>query len=215
MRLVVSAAQATETRRTELPVSLKTKEASAAEDMIAKKQGRMPIQPAQSVESGPPPTTMTAPTPQPEATAAIIPVPVPEANSLAEPAKPPPPTFAADADTFSPPTISQRPAARSIAAAESTQTEEEEQTSSPPETIRSRRANRQLAALDERIQQTIEAAQYTQALATINEALALPNLTRFDTARLWRAKARVLTALGRETEAQHAQQTAANLDPTR
>ncbi len=154
------------------------------------------------------PFDIQTPPPQPEATAST-PVPAPQANSLSEPAKPPPPTFAADAGTFS------RPAARAVAAAESVQTDEPEETSSQPETIRSRRANRQLAVLDARIQQAIEAAQYTQALATINDALALPNLTRFDTARLWRAKARMLTALGRETEAQHAQQTAANLDPTR
>ena len=46
-------------------------------------------------------------------------------------------------------------------------------------------------------------------------ATAIPERTRFDTARLWRTKARILTLMGRETDAQHARETAAKLDPTR
>ena len=53
------------------------------------------------------------------------------------------------------------------------------------------------------------------ALQSIELALPLPTLTRFDTARLWRRKAAILTLLGRETDAKHARETAAKLDPTR
>ena len=78
-----------------------------------------------------------------------------------------------------------------------------------------RRGNQQLATLDKQIEEAIAGEQYAQAVELVSHALNLSNLTRFDAARLWRTKARILTALGQDTEAQKAQQTAAALDPTR
>ena len=96
---------------------------------------------------------------------------------------------------------------------------EEVLTMEPPmattDNARGLRLNPQVAILKLQTDQAIEMGDFDRALESINAALTLPSLHRFETARLWRTKARILTQLGRETDAQHARKTAAKLDPTR
>jgi len=93
----------------------------------------------------------------------------------------------------------------------------EEDVSPPnePEQAKPLRLNPHIAALEAQAEAAIGAGQLDIALEAIDAALKLPDLNRFDTARLWRKKARILADLGRETDAQHARETAAKLDPTR
>ena len=90
-----------------------------------------------------------------------------------------------------------------------------EQAPPPRAAARPLRLNPALAALEQQSEQAMDEGRFDQALAAIETALAIPERTRFDTARLWRTKARILTLMGRETDAQHARETAAKLDPTR
>jgi len=89
------------------------------------------------------------------------------------------------------------------------------QPNTPQAAARPLRLNPALAALEKQAEVAIGAGNFQQALNAIDTALALSERTRFDTARLWRTKARILAELGRETDAQHARETAAKLDPTR
>ena len=84
-----------------------------------------------------------------------------------------------------------------------------------PVEARPLRLNASLAILEDQAAQAIDAGNYEPALTAIETALTTPNRTRFDTARLWRTKAKILSLMGRETDAQHARETAAKLDPTR
>ena len=67
----------------------------------------------------------------------------------------------------------------------------------------------------ERAEQLLKDGQAHQALKMLDQALLLEADNPFLKARLWRSKARVLDALGHETEAQQARKTAAKLDPAR
>ena len=156
-------------------------------------------------------------------TAQGVPPPPPPAAVVPEPQAMPQPVARMDEPATAPP--STRRSARSAAINNRDDGEmaeaflgegltiEPQPTSS--ENVRSLRLNPQVATFDLQADQAITAGNFERALASIDAALTLPTLNRFETARLWRTKARVLTQLGRETDAQHARETAAKLDPTR
>jgi hypothetical protein len=84
-----------------------------------------------------------------------------------------------------------------------------------PVRVRPLRLDPRIGVLERQAETDQAAGKLEDALRSLELALALPTLTRFDTARLWRRKAVVLAEMGRETDAKHARETAAKLDPTR
>jgi hypothetical protein len=82
-------------------------------------------------------------------------------------------------------------------------------------TARPLRLDPQIGTLERQAEADQAAGKLDEALRSLELALALPTLNRFDTARIWRRKAVVLALMGRETDAKHARETAAKLDPTR
>jgi len=84
-----------------------------------------------------------------------------------------------------------------------------------PPRARPLRLDPQIGILERKAETQSEAGSLDNALQSIEIALELPTLTRFDTARLWRKKAAILAAMGRETDAKYAREMAAKLDPTR
>ena len=85
----------------------------------------------------------------------------------------------------------------------------------PQATARPLRLQPNLVLLEQQSKQALNDGRFDDALEAIESALALPERTRFDTARLWRTKAKILTQMGRETDAKLARETAAKIDPTR
>jgi hypothetical protein len=81
--------------------------------------------------------------------------------------------------------------------------------------VQSLRLDPRIGVLERQSETDMAAGKLEDALRSLELALVLPTLTRFDTARLWRRKAVVLAEMGRETDAKHARETAAKLDPTR
>jgi hypothetical protein len=84
-----------------------------------------------------------------------------------------------------------------------------------PVRARPLRLDPRIGVLERQTETDQAAGKLEDALRSLELALALPTLTRFDTARLWRRKAVVLAEMGRETDAKHAREMAAKLDPTR
>ena len=85
----------------------------------------------------------------------------------------------------------------------------------PRTNARPLRLHPNIATLEQQSEKALKEARYDDALRAIEAALSISERTRFDTARLWRTKAKILTLMGRETDAQVARETAAQMDPTR